>query len=68
LAVLAQGNDIDATPTLIPGLIGTLTGLGAAYYLTRDWDEGELSDATSLHLSLAPVRSGGAVASLSGYW
>jgi hypothetical protein len=67
LAVLAQGDHLQATATLVPGLFGTVTGLGVAYYLTRDWDADELAGTTQLHLSLAPVRGGG-VASVSGYW
>lgn len=61
------GGDLRPAPTLIPALIGTITGLGVAYYLTRDWDSDELASDAQLHLGLAPVRGGG-VASVSGYW
>jgi hypothetical protein len=67
IAVLAQGDHAQITPTLGCGLLGTLTGLSLSYYLTRDWDKSENRDGVHPTLGVQPVP-GGMLAQVSGRW
>jgi hypothetical protein len=65
LGVVISGNfDDRTTPAL--AAVGAAIGLGAAAYLTRDWNEGS---ASSVHTFIAPPQRGhGGVAGIGFQW
>ncbi len=61
--VLVQGDDFDARPFYGAAIAGSLAGLGAGTYLSRDWD----APALPLAMTVLPTP-GGAMAALRFAW
>jgi hypothetical protein len=71
LGVLVAPDDFGDPDTRVMfgvGLIGTLTGLGSAYYLTNEWDASDdAAQSTTPTFGLLPTRDGATLA-LQGQW